>query len=111
MKIEKIVRAYYREKLDTLKVPAEVPPALLRKAGQAEHMTRTDLRAPRLIFFLAAAAILVFLILETPDVSRSLQRLDPDNTKIQTVDREIKKGLDNFWAWFYPRNPQQRRLP
>jgi hypothetical protein len=64
--------------------------------------------AQSLIFHLAAALLLAFVLLSNSGTTRSLQKIDPDLSKARAVEHKAKKSLEKIRAYFKPAAPSNK---
>jgi hypothetical protein len=101
VRIKKELKKYFQSKIEAQTIPGHLD-FLSHAAGPKKMAGSATNLAQSLIFHLAAALLLAFVLLSNSGTTRSLQRIDPDLSKAQAVEHKAKRSLEKIRAYFKP---------
>lgn len=97
MKIDRILKSYYRDRIEAFAPRPEIKRPLLERAQSVPGRRGFDLR-PSLVFYCGLIAALAVMLGSNAGTIQSLERIDPGNRQIRRVEKVLHDGLTAVWA-------------
>jgi hypothetical protein len=108
MKIDRILKSYYRDRIEAFSPRPEIKRPLLERA-QAAPGERSFALRPTLVFYFGLIAALAVMLWSNAGTIRSLERIDPENRRIRRVEQALHDGLTAVWtAAMQPASPPDK---
>jgi len=92
VKIHDVMKNYYKERLAVFTPAEKIKAPLLERAAAEAGERRPDRRAA-LVFHAVLTVILGITLWSNQGTTRSLERIDPENTRIRRVEESLRHGL------------------
>jgi len=102
MTIKKALKTYYDEKVRNQDLP-EITGSIYLPEEKQDIQDRWKIFKQSLIFHIVLFLLVGFFLWMNSNTADSLKKIDPGNERIKIVEQKIKKGIDDFFGYFYPR--------
>jgi hypothetical protein len=101
VRIKKMLNLYYNWKISSQKLPVEKMD-FKESLRFEEKPKKKRTIVPDLGFHLGLAALFLIVFVIKAPLYRSFEQLDPKNENFQYLQKQVKKGIDSFYAKFWP---------